>query len=63
MTTLKELKHKYSGQPVPQWELDKAGLSETAPRPEPVEDKPKRIKQKVKPVETPEDPVDDGLSD
>ncbi len=37
MTTLKELKQKYSGQAVPEWELVKAGLKpgETTPTPAP----------------------------
>jgi len=48
MTTLKELKQKYSGQAVPEWELVKAGLKpgETTPTPEPVR-KAKAKKEEV----------------
>lgn len=40
MTTLKELQRKYSGNPIPQWELDK--LNEA-----PIE-QPKQRKQRTK---------------
>lgn len=55
MTTLKELKQKYSGQAVPEWELVKAGLKpgETTPTPAP---EPVRKPGRPKKIETEAEP-------
>lgn len=40
--TLKELKHKYSGQAIPEWELVKAGLKQPEAEGEKQRSKPKK---------------------
>lgn len=55
MSTMDELKRKYSGAAVPEWELVKAGLK---PGVAPKAEEPARRKIKLPKIE--EEPVDDG---
>lgn len=55
MTTLDELKHKYSGQPIPDWEFAKINAEDKAGEPVVEKKKPGRPKKTVEPEEVSQD--------